>query len=678
MTARKVVQFMLQISDHKQRGFSRLHSMLWMILGLTLLITRTGFAQNGLSALEQAEETAFKQAAALVSPSLVRIDTVGGLDVVGEMLTSSAPTTGIVLTADGFIASSAFNFISKPASILVTLPDGTRSAAKLVATDRLRMITLLKIEASKLIPPQVAPKSSFKVGQWALALGRTYDSAQPSTSVGIVSALNRVWGKAIQTDAKVSPINYGGPLADVDGRVLGILAPLSPEAQSESAGIEWYDSGIGFAIPLEDVYAVLDRLKQGKDLRSGLAGFSFKSRDLFAEIPVIDRVRYNSPAHQAGFKPEDVVVRVDGKPVTRIAQIREVLGTKLEDEMMEVVVSRGGKELPAKLTLVGELHPYESAFLGVLPARNASDTEKGVVVRYVYAGSAAASAGLKAQDRILKLKGQEVASVRQLDDQISRLRPDDEVELEFSRDGKAQKKTLRLTGVLDAIPSDLPSAVTVPTGKEPEKTELKKGRFTAKLPGSDQEYWAFVPDDYNPAANYGLLVWIHPSRDSMEATIFQEWKTLCEQRGIILVAPRAANPGAWSANESDFVRDVVLDFQKNYSIDKRRIAMHSFSSGGQFAAHVVFKHRELFRGLALHGSPLRTQPPDNEPDLRVQFHLSVGERDPAARFVLATQKVLKNLKFPATLQQIPELGPKYPTGEPVQQIAKWLDALDRI
>ena len=91
----------------------------------------------------------------------------------------------------------------------------------------------------------------------ASASGRSPSAApskpsQPNVSVGIVSALDRIWGKAIQTDAKISPNNYGGPLVDIAGRVLGVLVPMSPDGSGEVAGVEWYDSGIGFAVPLED------------------------------------------------------------------------------------------------------------------------------------------------------------------------------------------------------------------------------------------------------------------------------------------------------------------------------------------------------------------------------------------------------------------------------------------
>ena len=79
----------------------------------------------------------------------------------------------------------------------------------------------------------------------------------------------------------MSPTNYGGPLIDLDGRVQGVLVPASPRAEGETAGFEWYDSGIGFAIPLEDINAVLPRLKQGKDLKKGLLGVTMKGADQF-------------------------------------------------------------------------------------------------------------------------------------------------------------------------------------------------------------------------------------------------------------------------------------------------------------------------------------------------------------------------------------------------------------
>jgi serine protease Do len=629
--------------------------------------------------LEQAEEQAFKEAAVLASPSIVRIDTVGGLDIVGRTLTSTAPTTGLIVSEDGFIVSSAFNFLSKPASVLITLPDGRRFPAKTIATDRLRMITLLKIEVSGLKVPKVSPKAGIKVGQWSIALGRTYDSALPSISVGIVSAVDRIWGKAIQTDAKISPVNYGGPLVDTEGRVMGILVPLSPQGNSESAGVEWYDSGIGFAIALEDVYAVLDRLKLGEDLRPGLSGVAIKSADLYAIQPVIDRVRYNSPAYKAGFRAGDIIELVNGQPIKRLVQLFDQLKSRLEGDAIEMTVSRGEEKITQRLTLVGELLPYEVAFLGVLPQRSsvsaAAAQENGINVRFVYSDSPAATSGIKQGDRLVTVNGQAITDVAGLRDQLSRIRPETEIQLDVLRDGKLSTLSTTPGSVPQNIPDEIPAVVVANTEKVEEP---KTGRFTGKVDGYEDEYWAFVPESYAPAQSYSLLVWLHPTNTTMEATLYREWKTICEQRGIILLAPKTSTRTGWTPNHAEYVRDAVVDFQKKYNIDASRTAVHGLASGGEFAASVAFRFPELFRGIALASAALKEAPPEHSPEFQVQFHLIYGDRDPEGGLVQRTAAGLSKLKFPVTLRKIEGHRAGYPSKDAVEEMARWLDALDRL
>lgn len=637
-------------------------------------------AQADRAALELAEEQAFKEATVAASPSIVRIDTVGGLDMIGRQLTSTASTTGLVIDADGHIVSSAFNFIAKPTSILVTLPDGRRFPAKTIATDRLRMVTLLKIEATGLKPPVPAPKAEHRVGQWAIALGRTYDTALPSVSVGLVSALNRVWGKAIQTDAKVSPVNYGGPLVDIRGRVMGVLVPLSPQADSEAAGVEWYDSGIGFAVPLEDILRVLSRLKEGKDLRPGKAGITFTTRNPNAKLPAIDRVRYDGPAWQADLKSGDQIVQVDGKPIERMAQLLHVLKSRLEGETLRVTVKRGDEELTRSLTLVAEVPPYESGFLGILPER-LSEATGGTKVRFVIPDSPAAKARIEVGDRIVSLNTDAMPSATALLDRVSRLRPGEEVALEVERDGKSRTLKLELSSIPDAIPESLPAAtvakVEEPADKE-EDEKPKTGRFTAKLDGYDQEHWAYVPDDWSSDRTWSLLVWTHPTASSMEATIYNRWKSVCDHRGILLLAPKSKSGRNWTANETEYVRDVVRDFSATYNVAADRIAIHGFDDGGVFAATVAFEHRELFSGIILAATGLRKALPENLPDFRQQLLLVSGAKDPITRLVDLTAGAIRGLKFPVTQLKLDDLGHEYPKDESIDQLARWLDSLDRI
>ena len=629
--------------------------------------------------LDALEEQAFKEASAVVAPSVVKIQTVGGLDRVGRVLTGTAATTGVVVSSDGLVISSAFNFISRPASVLVSLADGRRFPAKIVANDRARMLTLLKIEADGLKVPETAPRGSYRVGQWAIAMGRTYESPLPNLSVGIVSALNRIWGRALQTDAKVSPANYGGPLVDIRGRVIGVLVPLSQRQAGRTAGVEWYDSGIGFAIPMTDIQSTLPRLRTGQDLLPGLMGITLKRGDVYAAAAVIDRVRFNSPAEKAGIKPGDVITGVDGKPITRLVQVRNALGNKYAGDAISVEVRRGDKEkISQKIELVGKLDPYTPTYLGILPRRPAVGTaENGVIVRTVLPESPASAGGLLPGDRITRLDDRPVNNAVALFDAISRVRVGTGVTLYLERAGEKKTVVTRLS----TVPSEVPAVVASVgiAAPDPKPAELPRtGRLNLELAGHDQNYWAYVPESYNPAHGYGLVVWIHPGSDTREADMHDLWKPVCDERGLILVGPRAKDIAGWNLNEAGFVEAVVEEMRKKYRIDDKRIVLHSFSDGCRFAYHLAFKYRNLFRGVAACSEPLKVAPPENRPDLRLQFFLSCGDKDNLHRLVQQTRSRLAAMKFPVTLTSVSGDGHTYPPIPILDAIGRWIDLLDRI
>lgn len=650
-------------------------------LPLVLLLTAAShtFAQDKPD-VETLEERAFKQATALAEPSILQIETVGGLDRVGQVLANDGPTTGVAVSKDGYIISSSFNFINKPTSIVVRLPDGRPLPAKVVATDSSKMLTLLKVEANDLVPAKAAPKKDLQVGQWAIAMGRTYDNTLPSASVGIVSALDRIWGRAIQTDAKTSPVNYGGPLVDIEGRVMGITVPLSTRGKNEAAGVEWYDGGIGFAIPLEDVYRVMDRLKSGEDLKPGLMGISFKGAGLLGGDPKIDRVRPNSPAAQAGFKAGDVITEVDGSKIIRQAGVKHALGKKYSGDKVAMTVKRGDETISKELTLIAELTPYESAFLGILPIRE-GENEKlgaGVGVRVVYPDSPAKTVGLENRDRIVKFDGKDITDAATLTDLVSRFKPGEKATIEWKRDDKEFTKEVELASIPNSVLGELRSTPYLPPKEKPEEFP-KTGHFDDTAPDGETSYWCYVPGDYNPAYPYSLMVWVHPPDDTMEAELLKIWKPICQQRGIILVGPRAGNISKWTPNETTVMKDIAEDLIKRYSIDESRVFVHSWSNSGAIAYQLAFKFREVFRGICTVGAPIGGRPPENDPNYRFQFHLVCGEKDPALARVKRSVDALQKVKYPASQTTVKDLdGNKYPPAAHIEEIARWADSLDRI
>lgn len=321
-----------------------------------------------LSALTQADEStvrgnllapkAFRAAVAKVRPCIVSIESFGGVS--GEakkgagasFRQGAGPTTGIVISPDGYIVTSTFNFLTRPPIITVIFPDGTRRVAKLLGRDETRKICLLKVEDVSNQPvPEFAPASDLKVGQWAIALGVGFGEAEPSLSAGIISALNRVSGRAVQTDANLSPANYGGPLVDIEGRLIGVCVPLSPGSKEVAAGAEWYDSGIGFAVPLAGLKPVIAQLKEGKTLQQGFLGVQAGPTGEPPSGAVIKKVLPGSAAENAGLKEGDQILKVAGHEVVDAAHLGTLVSKHLLGDTIALDVQRGEEKLTIEVTL---------------------------------------------------------------------------------------------------------------------------------------------------------------------------------------------------------------------------------------------------------------------------------------------------------------------------------------
>jgi serine protease Do len=642
------------------------------------------------------EQAAINAAVDRVAPAVVRIETIGGLERVGKTLIGAGPSTGLVVDPAGYIISSEFSFVNRPASILVRLSDGVRKPAKLVATDHSRMIVLLKINAERPMPVcEIAPRKKMRVGQWAIAVGRTFDNDQPNRAVGILSALDRVWGKAIQTDAAVSPNNYGGPLIDISGRVMGVLAPLSPEAADEMAGIEWYDSGIGFAIPAADLMQALPRLQAGENLKPGLMGVSFTGNDLSGEQPVVERVRFQSPAAVAGVAADDVIVSADDIAIARLGNLKHVLGRKYAGETLRLKLLRKSEPLELSLKLVAEIPPWDEATAGFLLSRPAltadvpaSDSKSDLSVRAVFPNSPAAKADLRRSDVIVSVDGQSIETPQALRLAFDRLKPGDKVKLGVLRsdaNGALQEATVEITlmGQPFAIPSELAS-VTIDSPIAAEDGGLvdgaasakAKGRFVDKLPVNGREYWGYAPASTLGKTPHGLIVWLHPNGNSMEAAVLKSLKAECNRRQLVLVGPKAEGQG-WTPEDVDFVKALVEHLRTELPIDPSRVVVMGHTDSTKLASFVAFKDPALYRGVILIGGATAGMPPERDPSARTHLHLSIPDGSRAADSLKKLVEALTKQKFAVTSRSIAGDGSEFPSGEWAEEVGIWLDQLDR-
>ncbi len=619
--------------------------------------------------VQQAEQQAIKSAIQRVAPSVLRIETVGGLERVGQTTIAAGPTTGVAISEDGYLVSSLFNFVQLPSSILVTTPSGKRAPAEIVARDESRMMVLLKVNTDeKFAVPEVAPRSQWRVGQWTIALGRAIDPQQLNVSVGVLSAKERVWGKALQTDAKVSPSNYGGPLIDIQGRVLGVLAPMSPRGDDAMAGSEWYDSGIGFAVAWEDLLARLETLKQGQDLKPGVLGVVLDGADVYADPCKIGGVRPASPAADAGLLVGDEIVEINGEPTIRQAQLKHALGRLYAGDQVHLIVRRDDQRLPLAATLTDELLPYQHPFLGVLPRRDFQ--EEGVAVRYVFADSPAAKAGIQTADVILGLGGEAVQGIAQLQDLITRFSVDETVPIRWRRGDQEMTADAQLTALPEEVPSDVLPEPTDPPGAAPDN--LATGEVEINLLEEANKCHAFIPADYRPDASFGLLVWLHAPQFGDAPALIEQWKDICTQNHLVLLLPIAQDPARWTPTEIDVVEKAIEQLRKEYPVSADRIVIGGEEAGGAMAILTMFSASEVVRGVVAFDAalPRRAAPPDSDPLKRRAFFFMPGFQSKLAEPIADAVKLLRAMKHPVT--QVDSGGEEMTRGDR-ESIGRWVE-----
>jgi serine protease Do len=271
--------------------------------------------------------------------------------------------SGFLISPDGYVVTN--NHVISPArtgatveAITVTLADRREYTARVIGRDQAADLALLKINGQGLPFVRFGDSTRTRVGDWVLAIGNPFGLGGTVTA-GIVSALHRnigsgVYDRYIQTDASINMGNSGGPMFDLNGNVIGINTAL----YSPTGG----NIGIGFAIPAEQARPVIEALQRGGKVSRGYIGVSLQSLDAdIAEslgIPknegeLIRAVTPGGPAARAGIQQGDVVVAVNGQPVTPDQSLAYLVSQQPVGSRVPITLVREGQRRTVTVT-VGE------------------------------------------------------------------------------------------------------------------------------------------------------------------------------------------------------------------------------------------------------------------------------------------------------------------------------------
>jgi serine protease Do/serine protease DegQ len=333
--------------------------------------------------------------------------------------------SGVIFDArSGYIVTNA-HVVENASEITVTLQDGRDLKAEIVGSDTPSDVAVLKVKPDGLTQIPLGDSAKVEVGDFVVAIGNPFGLQHTVTS-GIISGLSRSginpdgYEDFIQTDASINPGNSGGALVNLRGELIGINTAIL----SRSGG----NIGIGFAIPVNMARSVMEQLIRYGSVKRGQLGVSMytvtpdiaHSLGLPSAVgALVSQVVEGSPADHAGIRTGDVITSVNGQPVKSNSELRNTIGLLRVGDKVEIGLLRDGK--PLRVTAViadttaelsggpASIHKsFEGAVLGDAPDAG------GALVRSVEPGSAAAQAGLRAEDVIVGANRGRVSSVHDL------------------------------------------------------------------------------------------------------------------------------------------------------------------------------------------------------------------------------------------------------------------------
>jgi 2-alkenal reductase len=270
-----------------------------------------------------------------------------------------ASGSGVIISQDGYIVTNN-HVVENQESLKVIFADGTSRAAKLIGTDPLNDIAVIKVDGSVPGVATFGDSSALQPGETAIAIGSPLGDFKNSVTVGVVSATNRsVGGDApeglVQTDAAINHGNSGGPLVNLNGDVIGIntLVVRGNSLTGDQA------EGLGFAVPSNTVKAVSQQLIQNGKVTYPYLGVLYGMIDpatADGSLPVqngavLSEVQPDGPAGQAGLRAGDIIVGVDGAKIDATTSLRQLLLQHKPGDTVTLDVVRDGRTQQFKVTL---------------------------------------------------------------------------------------------------------------------------------------------------------------------------------------------------------------------------------------------------------------------------------------------------------------------------------------
>ncbi|MFN7967368.1 MAG: Do family serine endopeptidase [Acidobacteriota bacterium] len=366
--------------------------------------------------------------------------------------------SGVIVREDGVILTNN-HVVDGAESIDVLLPDGDRRTAKVLGTDPMTDLAVLKIDGANLPTVPFADSDNVQVGQWVLALGSPFGPVlQHSVTAGIVSATGRSnlrlteYEDFIQTDAAINPGNSGGALVDTAGRLIGINTAIL----SRSGGFQ----GVGLAIPSNMAREIAQQLMANGKIVRGYLGASVqdvnaplaRALELGAERGVlVGTVEPGGPGDDAGLKTGDVVLEVDSTAVKTSADLRHRVASLAPGTTTRLTVLRDGnrKQLVVKLAERDngqQASAPERDGRGKLGFALADLTPRvrqalqydgdGALINDVAPASPASRSGFESGDVIVSINRQPVSDARQAREKLLAVKDSDTALVQVIRRGE--------------------------------------------------------------------------------------------------------------------------------------------------------------------------------------------------------------------------------------------------